>query len=255
MPPRTPVRTTRTKVAASKSEGDVSGFRERAVWPVILVLGVLLVIALAVAGYFYYQYKHTAQAADAKEIEDLAKEIGKVMLLPEGEAPTLATVTDKEKLADQAFFEKAENGDKVLIYSASGRAILYRPSQKKIIDVTTVNVNQPADASQTAPTADQAIAEDTPAIVRVSLLNGSDETGVANTVEGQLKTILPNAAVVSKDDAEKNDYEKTVIVDVTGKSTDAANQIASALGGEVGELPEGETAPSDADILIIIGKQ
>jgi hypothetical protein len=110
----------------------------------MFVLSVLLFLALGTAGYFYYQLKWAPQIESAQEIEDLVASIGKFIELPQGETPTLATVTDREKLADQTFFLKAENGDKVLIYSNSGKAILYRPSSKKVIDMTTVNVAQSA---------------------------------------------------------------------------------------------------------------
>lgn len=66
-------------------------------------------------------------------------QVGSLVALPAEEIPTLATVSDKSKLANQPFFEKAENGDKVLIYEVAGKAYLYRPSQNKVIEVTTVS--------------------------------------------------------------------------------------------------------------------
>lgn len=70
-----------------------------------------------------------------QETADLVQKIGKFMELPAGEQPTLATVTDRAKLKDQNFFESAQNGDKVLVYAKEKKAILYRPSNGKIIEV------------------------------------------------------------------------------------------------------------------------
>lgn len=256
--PRT--RTSRPRTAVVKepsAEGEVMAETPRkrvSLSLSTLVLGVLLILATGVAGYFYYQSRHAAQIADSKEIEELTKTIGKFMELPEGEAPTLATVTDREKLADQTFFLKAENGDKVLIYSQSGKAILYRPSSGKIVDVTTVNVNQPTPETQ--PTQEEPVpqpaAEAAPAIIRVALRNGSQTVGVTNAAESQLKGILPNSAVTSKENAKKNDYTKTIVVDLSGANAESVQKIAQGLEGEVGNLPEGEVAPTDADVLVII---
>lgn len=60
------------------------------------------------------------------------------MELPAGEQPTLATVADQEKLKGQDFFSHAQNGDKLLIYPKAKKAILYRPSTGKIIEVTNL---------------------------------------------------------------------------------------------------------------------
>ena len=57
------------------------------------------------------------------------------MLLPQNETPTLATVSDLHALEGQAFFKNAKEGDKVLMYLRSQRAILYRPSIDRIIEV------------------------------------------------------------------------------------------------------------------------
>jgi hypothetical protein len=70
-----------------------------------------------------------------RETADLTQKIGMFMELPVGEQPTLATVTDRAKLKGQNFFESAQNGDKVLVYSKAKKAILFRPSSGKIIEV------------------------------------------------------------------------------------------------------------------------
>ena len=75
------------------------------------------------------------------EVNKLTREISIVFQLPSGETPTLATVSDVSKVRNQAFFKDAQNGDKVLLYSKAGEAILYRPSTKKIISVAPVNLN------------------------------------------------------------------------------------------------------------------
>jgi len=74
------------------------------------------------------------------EVESLIKEIGKLIQLPDGETPTVATVTDVEKVREQPFFKNALVGDKVLVYSQSKKAILYRPTEKKVIEVGFVNI-------------------------------------------------------------------------------------------------------------------
>lgn len=229
--------------------------------PVVVVLSTLLFGALCAAGYFYYQYQHSPKVADAKEIAELQETVGSFFMLPEGEEPTLATVTDREKLADQPFFQKAENGDKVLIYSNSGRAILYRPSSKKIVDVTTVNVNQPNTAPETAqaspetPADNSAVLGETTQIeapVTVALYNGSKKVGLTNAVEAKITTGVAQAAVTKKESARKDTYEDTIVVDASGKHASVAQSLATLLGGAVAPLPEGET-DAGTDLLVILG--
>lgn len=111
----------------------------------IIVILVVLVVALAfVAVYFYKQ----STGSDAKtrqaiaEAKNLSKKVGRLMVLPEGETPTIATVSDPEALKDQEFFVEAKVGDKVLIYSNAKKAILFDPKANKIINVAPLNTNQ-----------------------------------------------------------------------------------------------------------------
>lgn len=106
---------------------------------VALILGFLLVVTLVVVAVLMLKMK----APVDDQVKDLQKTIAKVsrlIVLPTDEQPTLATVSDIEKLKDQPFFTNAKNGDKVLIYPRSLKAILYSPSQDKIIEVSSVNV-------------------------------------------------------------------------------------------------------------------
>ena len=119
-----------------------------------LIGGIILatLIVLSAFGFLYYKYT-TAQAEAAhlrelanagltEEVEKLVNTVGNLMELPTGENPTVATIKDKEKLTDQPFFSRAENGDRVLIYAQAKKAILYRPDTNKIIEVSVINIGQ-----------------------------------------------------------------------------------------------------------------
>lgn len=74
----------------------------------------------------------TSSQEDNKKLID---QIGKLIILPTDEEPTIATVNDLSKLQGQPFFEKAQIGDKVLIYNIARKAILFRPSNNQIIEL------------------------------------------------------------------------------------------------------------------------
>jgi hypothetical protein len=113
---------------------------------------------LGVLGVVYDQYQKTQnelakikndpQAVRAEETKKLVEQVSRVMVLPSSETPTVATITDISKIKNQPFFAKAENGDKLLIYTNAKRAILFRPSTNKVIDVAPVNIGT-AGQSQT----------------------------------------------------------------------------------------------------------
>jgi len=108
----------------------------------------LIIIGLAGAtGYYYKQYKKIKDNPNVvaqEELKIVTDALSKLMELPEGEEPTLATVQDKEKLKEQDFFKKSENGDKILIYAAARKAIIYRPSANKVIEVAPLVLDQGA---------------------------------------------------------------------------------------------------------------
>jgi hypothetical protein len=104
---------------------------------------VLIIILLGTSIYFGYQYylttKNPQQVAQA-EVARLVTEVGRIVVLPEEETPTIATVSDPEALKSQPFFAGSLKDDKVLIYTKAQKAILYRPSIHKIIQIAPINI-------------------------------------------------------------------------------------------------------------------
>lgn len=85
------------------------------------------------------------QAIIQKQADDLITRVSKLLELPKGEEPTVASVDDAAAAkAQSAFFTNAQNGDKVLIYVKAGEAILYRPSTNKIILVAPLTFDSAA---------------------------------------------------------------------------------------------------------------
>jgi hypothetical protein len=79
----------------------------------------------------------------------ILEEVGKLYELPEGENPTIATVQDVDKLKDQPFFDGAQNGDQLIVFDDSATAILYRPSEKRLVKVGPINIEDSSEATAT----------------------------------------------------------------------------------------------------------
>jgi hypothetical protein len=108
-----------------------------------VIIPAVAVVAVICAGYFYSQFrmlKNNPQAIAQKETAELVAKVGRLVVLPEGETPTVATVSDPEALKDQAFFASATKGDKVLIYTTAKKAILYSVTLNKILEVAPLNI-------------------------------------------------------------------------------------------------------------------
>lgn len=138
-----------------------------------VITNVFLVVVLVAAGsWFFLKYrkersdlgtkyaeaskvlaafKQDPNAAAQAEANKTIEQVGKVYSLPKDETPSVATVKDKEKLKDQPFFANAENGDITLIYSTAKLAILYRPSTNKIINVSSVTIQDQQTPAPATP--------------------------------------------------------------------------------------------------------
>lgn len=126
--------------------GSTEGDKGPIVTPTkLLIVGAVLLVlgSTGAAGYYYKQLadikKDPNKVAQA-EVQTVLEAVGKLIVLPEGEQPTLATVTDPEKLKDQPFFASAKTGYKVLIYTNAKKAILYNPEENKIVEVAPINI-------------------------------------------------------------------------------------------------------------------
>ena len=221
-------------------------------------LKILLVVLIAVgstgaAFYFYSQYQTIKKNPDLVykgEDKKTIESISKYMELPQGEEPSIATILDITKLKDQKFFENAQNGDKIIIYNSARKAILWRPTTNKIIEVAPLVLGDQAQTTSQTQTVAPVAASG--AQVSVALYNGAGITGLTKKAEEKIAGI-GDINVVARTNAAKNDYTRTLVVDLTGKNGQLAAELAGSLGGEVAQLPAGEAKP-EADILIIAGQ-
>ncbi len=116
---------------------------------IMVGLGVVVVVCLVAIFQLYNRLNALQNPTKAAqdEVTKVVAQVGKLMVLPTDEQPTVASVTDPEKLKGQDFFLNARVGDKVLIYQNNRKAILYSPSLNKILEVSPINLN----TGQTVP--------------------------------------------------------------------------------------------------------
>lgn len=219
------------------------------------VLQIVVVLALMAFGawsFFSYQKAQrevaklsnpeASQQAIAKEREEILAKVGKLMVLPTDEEPTIASVTDAEVLSQyQPFFRNASNGDKVILYVKSGKSIIYSPDKNIIVNVGTISVR-----------GNNAGALDPKNPLKVEIRKGGASQERVDVLAEQLKQVVTITEVIS---AANQDYKGPVIVALTKDEArlQQAQVFAANLGVQLtSELPAGE-APTDAEVVVIVG--
>lgn len=149
------------KAVASKSQVSQTRF--------YVTLGLLVLVLFAGAGssLFFYQkskIKPTeAQTADSDtELRRAIASIGSLAVLPQNDEPVLVLVSDPVQLQADPFFDQSQVGDQVLIYPRVGRAYLYRPSTKQIVNITSFVPGGAEDAAISQSPGDDGLNETTP---------------------------------------------------------------------------------------------
>jgi hypothetical protein len=96
------------------------------------------------------QMHQQGNEANREQAAEIIRKVRTHMNIGDETEPTVATIVDVEKLrAQNAFYEKAENGDFLVVTST--RAILYRASDDRILDVIPVQLDQAAAPLDTMP--------------------------------------------------------------------------------------------------------
>lgn len=119
---------------------------------IAIIVGLIVVAGGAWFGYQQYAKSDTAQKAKSERlVNDTVAAVGRLIKLPEGDNPQVAVVTDLKPLAGQPFFRNASVGDRVIIYPALGRAILYNPQLNKIMEIATLQAGAQTPNPNPAP--------------------------------------------------------------------------------------------------------
>lgn len=211
------------------------------------ILFLILLVALIVVGFLYYQTKQELTQVTSlegqeliaqKEAKEVTDSLKKLTILPE-EEPVIATILDVQLLASQsAFYKNAENGDKLVIYPTAQKAYIYSPTKKVIVNAGPLVVDQ---NENTRP-------------VLFEIRNGSIRAADAQTVKTELEKNQQVVAEISP--ASRQDYSGTYIIPINPAiQPEQLTEFAQQYDAEVmPKLPAGED-PSSADILIIVGEQ
>lgn len=217
----------------------------------LFVVAVLLIVAATPSVYFYREYRKAQQRLAnpteyaRMEARELVAKVGKLIDLPPTEEPTIATVSDAGKLKEQPFFAKAKNGDKILVFSSAKLVVLYDPTVNKVVNMGPLTL--------TSPVATSSAVSPTPVVkLTVVLRNGTTVVGLTKRFEEVIKEKAPELVVVDRENASKNTYEKSILIDVSGTHGEKAQALSRILGLPLEKLPEGESTPK-TDFLIILG--
>ena len=231
---------------------------------------IVIVVALAlliVAGWFAFdqynlQVDKSAQTADnlnqnQSNVSDLLNKVGRHIVLPVGENPSVIDITNIDNLVkQQSFYVGAKNGDKIIIYALAQKTIIYDEERDILVNVGPLfaNVSQSTSTPAGNTNTSSEISSNTPeqAAVKPATLeirNGTTKTGWAKT-NSNLFVNSPIFTITKVTTATKTTYPVTIVVNQ--KNVDVSTLENRYEVVATGKMPAGE-APSDADVVLILG--
>ncbi len=237
-----------------------------------IFFGIVLVVLVGVGGWWVVNLQSQDDLAAISEnpgakltesqVDAVVARLGKFLVVPADERPSVVVLKDVESLAQQqAFYKDAKDGDILVVYSS--RAIIYDAIANKLVSVSQVQQNtatpvpSPGDGTASGSAQLTSTPSTTPVAPEKSTIevrNGTTTPGLAGKTASDLKKFVWVTSTKAAD-ASKTSYTATVLVDRTGgKKPGAAAALEAFLGVKVvTEIPKGEAA-STSDFLVILGK-
>lgn len=217
----------------------------------ILICVVLIVAAVLAVKNVLHRSSTPTPATPTTQTENfdtLVSNVARHIAVNTAENPSIATIEDPDalRLQNSVFYAHASVGDRLLIWS--DKAVLYSPTQDKILAVLPLQA-APTAPTSTSSTPEPVTSEDVPT---VQVRNGSGVAGLGKTVAAKIAD-AGMKALSARDATVRTPYTKTVIF-VASSSTFPAwtAKLREITGGEVvTELP-GE-ADLKGDIVVVLG--
>ncbi len=197
----------------------------------------ILVILLIAVGLLFNKYVIKG-SSENKDLSLAKTKVGKLILLPTNEEPTLAEVTDSKTIKDPVLAKSSKNGDQILFYTKSRLVVVYRPSINKIVLAGDLF-------------ADPAYSEADGATVTV--LDGNNNDSKTQGIVADIKRLYPNSVVSFGGKTVRSEFPKTIVIDNTSKKDNFRAALVQDIKGNLGVVPLSETK-TDSDIMIIVGK-
>ncbi len=197
----------------------------------------ILVILFIAVGLLFNRYVIKG-SSENKDLSLAKTKVGKLILLPTNEEPTLAEVTDNKTIKDAVLAKSSKNGDQILFYTKSRLVVVYRPSINKIVLAGDLF-------------ADPAYSEADGAMIVV--MNGNNDDSKTQGIIADIKRIYPNSVVSFGGKTVRSDFPKTIVIDNTSKKDNFRAALIQDIKGNLGVVPLSETK-TDSDIMIIVGK-
>jgi len=125
---------------------------------VIIIVGIII----GILGTFAYiqmfgipsqkVLQNISKAEEAKVLQEIVEKVSKLIVLPNGEEPVMATITDAAALVkEQPFYAGSQNGDVVLMYQKALKALIYSPERNIIVNVGPITPQDDAQVEEKAP--------------------------------------------------------------------------------------------------------
>lgn len=190
--------------------------------PIIIFLVVMFVILFG--WRFWTDHHRNPNYNNDQLILRISREVG----ISGDPNPAILTVVNKEKV-NQPFLKDSTDGDKILLYYKSNKAVLYRPSSNKVVKTGSF----------------------TPPDAKVQIRVGTTNLKQVDVVKALLSKVA-GTKVSTQDASVKSDYAETLVIDVTDRYPNEVAAVAKSLNAQVRTIPQTESLP-DADILVIVG--
>ncbi len=133
----TPPKPSKEPKPAKKLPASLS---KRLPWLLVLVLFICSAFLFTQFQQARRKLQTSTPAVSKQQVSDVVARVGKLIILPTDETPTVITVKDASKLKSEKFYVDAKDGDKTLVYRQQQKAILYRPSTNIIVNVAPVTI-------------------------------------------------------------------------------------------------------------------